>query len=241
MTTLVDNENARDLECFLKREIEQSVINPGKLLPPEKDLCSQFKISRYKVRDVLRNFKNQGLIYKVQGKGTFVAFDKFKANWRLKGICTSPIREDAKHLNPSSEMICAEKIRVYQDIGSKLGIQYPEEIFYLEIVRSFAEKPYSYSRSYIPAKAFPDLLSIYDGKESLHGFLKRHFGVTAQRSSVVLETILPDKDLEKALSITHLSPVFFFKSIFQSESGNIIEFRESYNRGDMCALNFVFE
>nr|4EGY_A Chain A, Arabinose metabolism transcriptional repressor [Bacillus subtilis]4EGY_B Chain B, Arabinose metabolism transcriptional repressor [Bacillus subtilis]4EGZ_A Chain A, Arabinose metabolism transcriptional repressor [Bacillus subtilis]4EGZ_B Chain B, Arabinose metabolism transcriptional repressor [Bacillus subtilis]4H0E_A Chain A, Arabinose metabolism transcriptional repressor [Bacillus subtilis]4H0E_B Chain B, Arabinose metabolism transcriptional repressor [Bacillus subtilis]5D4R_A Ch len=61
----------------VKEEIS-SWINQGKILPDQKiptenELMQQFGVSRHTIRKAIGDLVSQGLLYSVQGGGTFVA------------------------------------------------------------------------------------------------------------------------------------------------------------------------
>ncbi|MDD2708792.1 MAG: GntR family transcriptional regulator [Verrucomicrobiae bacterium] len=64
----------RQVEAFLKEQIEEGVFSPGQMLPSVKELCRQFNgINHLTVRQAIKNLAKQGLVETFKGKGTFVA------------------------------------------------------------------------------------------------------------------------------------------------------------------------
>jgi GntR family transcriptional regulator, arabinose operon transcriptional repressor len=67
---------------LLKQQLRQQVLNgdfvPGDALPSETVLCEQSQLARSTVRQALDQLEKEGIIERIQGKGTFVA--EFKSN-----------------------------------------------------------------------------------------------------------------------------------------------------------------
>jgi GntR family transcriptional regulator of arabinose operon len=61
------------LRSHLMREIADGSLSPGDALVAERDLAKVMQISRSTVRQTLEDMEREGIIYRVQGKGTFVA------------------------------------------------------------------------------------------------------------------------------------------------------------------------
>lgn len=57
----------------LKKEIVDGVYPVGSQLPTEDELCEQFAVSRYTVREALRRLREDNLVSSRQGAGTIVA------------------------------------------------------------------------------------------------------------------------------------------------------------------------
>jgi len=93
--------DARSLPKYLqlKREIESQIfsgrIAPDEQLPSEHEMARKFGVSRQTVRQAIGELVQEGLLYRIQGKGTFCA----KANGRKRsdmpvvGIMTTYISE----------------------------------------------------------------------------------------------------------------------------------------------------
>lgn len=61
------------LKTYMMSQIQQGLWKPGDKIPSENELAEQFNVSRITVKNALNGFVNQGLIYRIQGKGSFIA------------------------------------------------------------------------------------------------------------------------------------------------------------------------
>ncbi len=57
----------------IQRLIADGVLEPGDMLPPERELAERFAVSRSSVRDAIRKLELAGLVVPRQGEGTVVA------------------------------------------------------------------------------------------------------------------------------------------------------------------------
>jgi DNA-binding GntR family transcriptional regulator len=62
----------KQLADILRGQIERGEFVPGDLLPSEAELEAEYKIARLTVRRAVRELREQGVAYTVQGEGTFV-------------------------------------------------------------------------------------------------------------------------------------------------------------------------
>jgi DNA-binding LacI/PurR family transcriptional regulator len=56
----------------LRGEIEKGILKPGDRIPTELELSQEFGVSRITARNAVKELANLGLVYRVQGRGTFV-------------------------------------------------------------------------------------------------------------------------------------------------------------------------
>lgn len=66
------------LKNELKRKIEEDILPPGTCLPPEKNLCQEYGISRPSVRKALAELEIEGFIFRKAGKGSYVKGDEIE-------------------------------------------------------------------------------------------------------------------------------------------------------------------
>jgi len=80
MKNLLDEKSPvplyHQLSQILREKIEQEEWKEGEQIPTELELCEEFGLSRGTVAQALRELEDEGLVYRKQGRGTFVAEKK---------------------------------------------------------------------------------------------------------------------------------------------------------------------
>lgn len=61
------------VEAYVRDRIRSGRWKPGKRLPSENQLCQQFDVSRITIRGAMAKLVEEGALYRVQGRGTFVS------------------------------------------------------------------------------------------------------------------------------------------------------------------------
>ena len=67
------NPTYQRIRRYVEQLIEKNYHNPTYMLPSENSLANTFQTSRTPVQKVLADLQEEGFIYKVQGKGTFIS------------------------------------------------------------------------------------------------------------------------------------------------------------------------
>src|SRR3954467_12298641 len=62
----------QQLQRALRQAIETRILSPDDALPPERDLATEFSVSRITVRKAIDGLVNEGMLVRRQGSGTFV-------------------------------------------------------------------------------------------------------------------------------------------------------------------------
>lgn len=86
--------------AILMEELDNGVLKPGDMLPPEMELAAKFKVSRAVIREALSQLKAEGLLESQQGRGVMVVGRSGRRFLRLE----DPDKLDAKSLTQFYEL-----------------------------------------------------------------------------------------------------------------------------------------
>lgn len=137
MSTPTSKNSAKHdlVASVMRREILEDGIVPGSRLPSEAELCERFKSSRGPVRQALAALEQEGLIYRVQGAGSFVAERKegegrHGRNWQ-KITAVMGFGHDAVSVGVGSELIEGLN-RARQEIAPRVQLSFEFGFDYLK-------------------------------------------------------------------------------------------------------------
>src|ERR1700739_977268 len=77
----------QQLQRALRQAIETRLLSPDDALPPERDLATEFAVSRITVRKAIDGLVNEGMLVRRQGSGTFVVARVEKNFSKLTSFC----------------------------------------------------------------------------------------------------------------------------------------------------------
>lgn len=232
----------------LKKKLLQLIQTPemksGDQFPPELELCDRFKVSRHTMREAIRELVQEGYLYRIQGKGTFIAHQKIHVNALKKMNFRSIVQECG--YSPGIRFLSVHPIHPEENerIATKLDLS-GGDIWCVELVRSVNDIPLVYSCSYLSKEKFPRLAELVCDDLDLYDLLCRHYAIgEIDKEPYTLEVAPPRHKEMQALQIPASVPVFVVKSRSRNGTAEIVDYRKSVSRSDMIKftnLKFAYE
>ena len=216
----------------LRDAIERGVVKPEDSLPAERDLATDFAVSRITVRKALDALVAEGLLVRRQGAGTFVAGRVEKQFAKL-----SSFTEDmaARGRAVASEWLMRAEGIVTPDESMTLGLGPGAPVYRFHRIRFADGLPMAIEHSAIAGFALDGAASVED---SLYQALERT-GNRPVRALQRLRAVLFASEQAKLLGIEKGCPGLFIERRGFLDDGRAIEATQSWYRGD--AYDFVAE
>jgi len=233
----MDSEVPIPLYYRLKRKliemIENEEVAPDEMIPSENKLIEEYSMSRTTVRKAIDTLVNEGYLYRIQGKGTFVRGKQFTQGLIKLTSCTEDIRNQG--LNPSVTLVQQQVELTRKSIAHKLGILDNDQVFFMERVMNADYIPLNKTKSYLPYKLFPGIERHDFSKESLYKIIESDYGVKILYANRSIEAVLADERTAELLDLSIDSPILYFRGIVYGEikgKETPIEYFESKYRSD---------
>lgn len=228
----------RQFETILRERIGSGEWVENEKIPSENELCRLSGLSRMTVRGVLSELANEGLLLRIQGKGTYVAPRKLK----MGSTAYAGIREQLEDmgLRTQTRLTAFQQINANAKISHMLDVEIDSQVQYIQRVRYIGEQPVSIHQSYLPLELTKNLgLHDLEGRQLCH-ILQEHYGLRARFSTQTLESTRGLRNEAKILDIRQGDPVLLLEEINRLENRKIFEFTQVLFRGDLVKLQFDY-
>jgi len=126
--------------------LQNGTYKPGDKLASEKEMEILYKVSKTTIRKALDDLENEGLIYRIQGMGSFVSEISPPERWTLTTGFGSYYSREWSNISAKTITIDYIKSKKYSE---KLEISENSKIIYMERVRYINSKPLVYMEHYI--------------------------------------------------------------------------------------------
>ena len=215
---------------LIQNLIEDEVLEHGMQLPSERDLIEHFDISRNTVRKAIDSLINDGLVYRVQGKGTFVATDKMQ--YGLFGLRSFSEEMRMRGLNPGGKVLDFTQLRPSPRISQALQLKEGQEVFRIERLRTADSEPMALHTSYIPRHLVPDLKQKNLKDRSLYTIYEEDYRLIIWRAERAIQPVIARDYEMEMLEIQPESPLLLVEGTTFLVEDQPVEYAKIVYRSD---------
>jgi len=216
----------------LRNHIASGGIDPGSALPSERDLSEMTGMSRVTVRKGIDQLIEEGILFRRQGSGTFVARRIEAPSSALIGFS-----DDARSRGEDPGVIWM--IKAYasptEEEAAALGISPSTRVVRLGRVRLSGGEPLAIEHAVVPAEFLPDLDQLGD---SLYAALELN-GARPVSGRQKIRASLATPTEAGILCIEEKAEILRIERLTTLADGRAVEFTRSAYRGDR--YDFVSE
>ena len=218
------------LKKIILDEIENGSYPVETLIPTEIEISEMFAISRTTVRQAIQELVQEGRLYRVKSKGTFVARPKVRQTFfhKYKSF-DEEIAE--KGGTPSTEVLAFEVVDMPAEFAEIRG-EKGKKAIYLYRTRSSKGVPIVHTETYLPYDGFEFVLDYDFTKQRLYDVLAPHKKLRITRISRDFEAVGANARDCRILQVKRGTPVHFFKTIGYNEAGEVVEYSFARYKGD---------
>jgi GntR family transcriptional regulator len=222
-------------------EIEQALrarvarLEPHAPLPSESQLCEEFRVSRMTARAAVQRLVQDGLVYRVPGRGTFVAASR--ANRTAGHILSFSDEMRRKGRVPTSRVIERRQRRATDDEERRLGVR---EVVVLRRVRLADGKPLALERAVFPAERIGAALDADLERESLFETLVGS-GLVPTSGSAALAAEAATAEDSRLLRVRRGAPLLVERRLIHDQDGRPLEWTESRYVGSRYGIAVDFD
>lgn len=210
--------------------IENEELMPGEAIPPEREICDIQGVSRMTVNKAIIELVNEGTLYRVQGKGTYVCKPKeYQKLSRLKGFTEEM---ESKGYNTRAKLLSFEIKKCTKKTKSILNINDNDDVIMIKRLRFLKEEPIAIETVWIPRKLFPDMTEeMIEGKSLYHIFRSLYKYNLEEAKQTVEPKILNTYEIEMLENpLNNLA--LLFKKIIYINGNQPLEYTEAVYRSD---------
>ncbi|GAA1735354.1 transcriptional regulator NagR [Isoptericola hypogeus] len=227
MTTETHEPKYEALRAQLEADIRTG-LRPHDPLPSERKLMATYEVSRMTVRQALRLLAEEGLVYRVQGSGTFVSDPTMIS----KSLTLTSFSEDiaSRGMRPGSRSQHVERIEAEAEVAQDLGLSPGAPVVHVERVRTADGSPMCIENVWVPA----DLLPTDFGSEAVPSLYAtfESLGHVPDVAEQTIRATVVDAAQAALLDVAPHSPAFMVSRVTYTADARPLERGRSIYRAD---------
>ncbi len=195
----------RQIEEDLLSQITAGQLSQGEMIPPERELCERYGVSRITVRRAIGELETRGYVRRQQGKGTFVSRSRIR---REMGRLISFSEEmKAQGHSPGSRLLNLQHRPADKSVAGLLHIPEGHPIWIVERLRLADDEITSLSISYLNLPVHVYLTPVELNTEISLWSLLEHKGIIISEAETAVRAISADAHYARLLDVEEGDPL----------------------------------
>jgi len=222
------------LSELLREQIELGDLQPGQMVPSEHALCKKYHLSRNTAQLAIMKLVNEGILFRQQGKGTFVAEKKTFHHFQT----TLSFQAELIGMKKDPETVLkTAKVTIPPDnICNLFSYPHQSEFYYIQRLRIVDNQPIAFQTSYLPSDLCPGLITWDLEKGSLFSLLRQKYHLKLMNADELITCSKADKFESSELQINDGDPIFRLERKTYLNTGQLIEFVRTILPGNKCNI-----
>lgn len=209
--------------------IQNGELTENQKIAPEVELAARYGVSRPTVRQALNELVYTGVLWRKQGKGTFVAPQRIHEDLSSPPVFAEEAFAVGKE--PELKVLSRKTIKPTREIARALEISDTDELVEVVGLRLADHEPMLLRIEYFPLKLAPQLSTREFDNTPMFDVLAE-YGLNTARSSQTFQVAAARAEEAEHLNVEPGSPVMVCEGINFLSDNRPYCFRKSYYRGD---------
>ncbi|MEH0109741.1 GntR family transcriptional regulator [Tersicoccus sp. MR15.9] len=214
------------------REDVLGVLEPGDGLPPERELAIRFGVARMTVRRALDELATEGLIDRLVGVGTFVAYPKRNIHVQLTSYTEEMTR---RGMIPTATVLDFGAVAASDHVARQLRLEPGDAVLRYRRLFYADGQPMSVDENFLVPQHVPGMAKA-SPPPSLYRYLSEEYGLVIDWGEDTIEATSATPSLARLLTIDARDPLLKIER--RAYVGRVIvDFSVSYYRADRYRLS----
>jgi GntR family transcriptional regulator len=215
----------------IRADIDEHRLTPGETIPPELELATRFAVSRNTIRQAVLDLVREGLLFRRQGQGTFVAEEKVTRGF--PGLTSFTEDMTSKGFHPGARLVSLEVAAPPAYIVKNLRLGPGELAVRIQRQMLASGQPIGFHDVYLPERIWAGLGLPAAALEntSLYALLEQG-GIKLDEADETIEVLHASEHIGKWLEVPVDSPILAMKRLTYSDEGRPVEFAYNLYRAD---------
>ena len=228
----------QEIENSVLKNIENGVFAKGTAIPSEPELAREFGTTRMTVRRAIDELVAKGMLYRVQGKGTFVSHLDLQKMYRNHGFTNNM---QSLGYEPASVVLDFSLCRPPPEVAESLQLSAGENVFYLRRIRMADFEAVAVEQVWFSEMRFPKLADYNFEENSLYDVLRSEYNLEAGYSHQKINTAEISGEVAEILFSQKSGTALHIQSVDYDHTLQPITVNSSYYHGRKYTLEVIIK
>lgn len=199
------------LAQVLRFQIETNYFKSGEKIPSERELMSQYQVSRNTVRHAVSELVQEGLLHRDHGYGTYVSNLETNFHYKLNQFIENNALLERAGYQPKFETISTAEISPDEVLIKKLNLLSTDRVIRFTKLFFGNERPAMYTQDFVAKKLIKSEFDQSGGGDAYLTFLEKITGIRVEH--VLIEIVL--REVDEVISSLLNCPVGITVMVFE--------------------------
>ena len=217
------------LKDLIQDGIENGTWEPGSVIPTERSLAEAHHMSVGTVKRAILELVNEGYLYRIQGKGTFVGGTILRRRNLRYYLLLGDFGDEEAGL--TIKLLERSPHEGFQPVSRHLRLRRNQKLYKVRRIFACADRPLVYTVSFFPRhmfKGFMDLPTSFFEKGTLYEALERSYGLPTIFNQELFGVALADEECARVLEVPRGTPVQYIEMLSYTYKERVYEYRKTY-------------
>lgn len=237
----IDISKAKPLYLQLVDLIREKVFSnnwrQGMKIPSENELAKEFNLSVGTVKKALDVLGQEGILFRRQGQGTFIASPDFSKSF-IRFFRYGQTGGEPSEV-PGCRVLTVDILPAGNKVAELLQLKADDKVVKMKRVRTLQDIPFAVEDLYLPYERFKGIEKNSLDNKLLYPIYSAAFSTPIIWVDEYLQPDIADDETAKLLGIEKSTPVICIERIAHSYEDVPVEWRRTIGRGDNFRYHIV--
>lgn len=221
----------RQIKALLLESLRSGAWRPGEAIPSEMDLASRYKVSQGTVRKAIDELAAENLLYRRQGKGTFVATHG-ERQVRFRFLRLSP--DSGEPDSVERQLLEFRRTRAGAEVARMLELKAGDPMVMIRRLLVFGDDPVVLEEVWLPGTLFKGLTAaaVSEHRGALYNLFETQFGTRMVRAEERLKAAAADESNASLLGVKAGHPLLAVERVSYTYADKPAEWRRGLYKTD---------
>ncbi len=221
----------RQIKALLLESLRSGAWRPGEAIPSEMDLASHYKVSQGTVRKAIDELAAENLLFRRQGKGTFVATHG-ERQVRFRFLRLAP--DSGEPESVERRLLEFRRARAGAEVARVLELKPGDPMAMIKRLLIFGNDPVVLEEVWLPGTLFKGLTAaaVSEHRGALYNLFETQFGTRMVRAEERLKAAAADESSATPLGVKIGHPLLAVERVSYTYADKPVEWRRGLYKTD---------